>query len=480
MKLLKVGFPAAIFNLLIWPFSTFAQTNITFTTLVVFGGTNGNYPVAGLIQASDGNFYGTTSQGSTNNQGSVFMMTPGGVLTTLVAFDDNNGDGSNPEAPLIQGNDGKLYGTTQNGGTNGGGTVFSITTNGTFNRLASFSGFNGDNVTAGLVQGTDGNFYGTTEDGGTNRFGFTGNFGAVFKMAPDGTLTSLYSFGNSVNFNSGLYPVAGLVEGKDGNLYGTTSSTDGQYSNGTIFKINTNGVLNTLFVFNGANGSYPIAPLVLGRNGNFYGMTEAGGTNNMGTVFQFATNGIHGALTSLFSFNGVNGANAYPFVEPTLGALVLATDGNFYGATPKGGASNDGTIFMMTPNGVLTTLYSFIGGTNGANPTGLIQASDGNFYGTTTLTSESGAGGGIGDGTIFRISIPLQPVFQSVTQMNGTLNLFWSTVAGQSYQLQYTTDLTSSNWSNLTNSMIATNGVMSLSDYLGPDSQRFYRVVRLQ
>jgi len=468
---------AAFLCVWIWPFSTYAQTN-TFSTLVVFDGTNGTYPLACLIQGSDGNFFGTTCQGGVNNQGTVFKMTPNGMLQTLFAFNGNNG--VSPVAPLIQGNDGNIYGTTCSGGTNDGdGTVFRITPNGVFTCLVSFAGTNGANVLAGLVQGTDGNFYGTTINGGINPGPppTSSRNGTVFKITPDGTLTTLYSFYSGFTGIYGLLPNAGLVEGKDGNFYGTTEfTTTVGYDYGTIFKINTNGVLNTLFIFNKTYGTEPIGPLVLGSDGSFYGRTISGGTNNLGTVFRFATNGT---FTRLVSFNGTNGSN-HNFLAPAPGALVLATDGNFYGTTPSGGESNKGTIFMMTPNGTLTTVYSFIGGTNGANPTGLIQASDGNFYGTTTLTSETVNGGGIGDGTIFRISIPLQPVFQSVAQANDTLTLVWKSVASQTYQLQYTTDLTSTNWTDLGGINTATNGTILATDIIGSDTQRFYRVVLLQ
>jgi len=448
-------FWAAILPLSYLPFSSSAQTNVTFTTMVAFAGTNGHYPYASLVQGSDGNFYGTTREGGANSYGTVFKMTPDGTLTTLFAFSNSNG--SSPEAPLIQGNDGKFYGTTQRGGTNGdNGTVFSITTDGIFNSLASFAGTNGANIPAGLVQGTDGNFYGTTVNGGIKPPPLPGQsaYGTVFMMT--------------------------LVEGKDGHYYGTTQGASYNYNYGTIFRMDTNGVVNTLFNFKIANigtaGSVPQGPLLLASDGNFYGMTMSGGAYGFGTVFRIDTNGT---LTALVSFNKTNGANTYT-LAPLSGHLVQATDGNFYGVTSSGGASNSGTIFMMTPSGTLTTLYSFIGGTNGANPTGLIQASDGNFYGTTTFTSMTGDGGTLGDGTIFRISIPLQPVFTSVTQSNNMINLTWSTVTSHTYQLQFATDLTSTNWSNLKDIITATNGTMSATDVLGSDPQRFYRVLLLQ
>lgn len=173
----------------------------------------------------------------------------------------------------------------------------------------------------------------------------------------------------------------------------------------------------------------------------------------------------NGLLTTLVYFNGTNGAN--PLTE-----LVQLADGSFVGTTTFGGDFDSGTVFQMWPDGTFQTLYSFIGGNDGGNPHGTpIQASDGNFYG---MTSEGGA---YGYGTIYRLSVPFQPVFRSVTQAAGALELTWSTVVGQSYQLQYNTDLTSTNWNALGNIIVATNATSMASDIIGPDGQRFYRVI---
>jgi uncharacterized repeat protein (TIGR03803 family) len=463
--------------------STFAQTNITFNTIIMLDGTDCSSPEAILVQANDGNFYGTTRNGGAFGLGNIFQMTPAGTLTTLFSFiftndPDNNSYpyGTHPEAPLIQGNDGNLYGTTQDGGTNGDGTVFCITTNGVLNYSVTLTKAEGANISAGLVQGSDDNFYGVAINGGSGLGG--GYKGTIFKMTPGGTVSNLFSFGPQiVPSSAGSYPNGSLVEGKDGDFYGATQ-TGAHNGDGAIYKIDANGNFTPLYAFAGRGGQDPTGPFVLGNDGNFYGMTVSGGTYGLGTIFKVTTNGT---LTYLVNFNGTNGANENPIeYQPNYGPLVLATDGNFYGTTPSGGASNDGTIFMMTPSGTLTTLYSFIGGTNGANPTGLIQAKDGNFFGTTTFTSEAGNGRGIGNGTIFRVSIPLQPVFQSMTQTNGVFTFTWSAVATQTNQLQYTSDLTSTNWTNCGDPFVATNGTMSLSDIMGSNTQRFYRIVLLQ
>jgi uncharacterized repeat protein (TIGR03803 family) len=174
------------------------------------------YPSAGLVQGSDGSFYGTTAYGGASGKGTVFQVTPAGVLTKLISFTGANG--SHPVAPLVQGSDGNLYGTTAYGGTNGNnGTVFQMTPAGALTTLVSFNGTNGSHPLAGLVQGSDGNFYGTTMRGGAN------NRGTVFLMTPAGVLTTLVSFSGA----NGRLPFAALVQGTNGNFYGTTDGGDG-------------------------------------------------------------------------------------------------------------------------------------------------------------------------------------------------------------------------------------------------------------
>jgi uncharacterized repeat protein (TIGR03803 family) len=453
-----------------------ALTNLPLTTLYSFSGVDGSSP-NGLVQGSDGNFYGTTEYGGAyTNQyseglGTVFTITPLGTLNTLYSF--SGIDGAVPAAGLVQGTDGNFYGTTEYGGAyedeSGGtfGTVFKIMTNATFTSLYSFSGSDGDNPVAGLVQGADGSLYGTTEYGGVDYYL---DDGTVFKITTNGTFISLFWFGGS----DGIEPEGGLVQGTDRNFYGTTfkGGTNGLLSDGygTVFKMTTNGTLSTLYSFTGGNdGANPVAGLVQGTDGNFYGTAEYGGTNGSGTVFKIMTNGT---FTSLYSFSGTNGAN------PAAG-LVQGTDGNFYGTTEYGGAyanqygEGQGTVFKITPGGALTTLYSFTGGSDGAYPNArLVQGTDGNFYGTTS------SGGANDKGTIFRFNFasPPQPVFQSVTRAGGTITLTWSALAGQTYQLQFKTNLNQMNWNNLGSVIIATNSAATALDPIGPDPQRFYRV----
>ena len=218
----------------------------------------------------------------------------------------------------------------------------------TVTTLYSFSGTDGAWPNA-LVQGSDGDFYGTTYYGGAGTNCYNG-CGTIFKIDPSGTLTTLYSFG----WSDGAYPVAGLVEGTDGNLYGTTQH--GGDNDGTVFKVTPSGSLTNLHTFRGLDGAAPEAELVQGSDGNFYGTTYSGGTNiYYGTVFRMTPSG---GFTNLHFFNGADGRSPAAW-------LVQGSDGNFYGTTYYGGYTNlnsgqgYGTVFRISPSGTLTALYSF-------------------------------------------------------------------------------------------------------------------------
>src|SRR5665213_2257491 len=324
---------------------------------------------------------------------------------------------------------------------------------------------------AGLAAASDGNFYGTTYAGGSL------GFGGVFKISPNGAFTNMYSFTNGYD---GEYPTAAVLQGNDGALYGTASSgggeggRPGQVYAGTVFKISTNGALTKLYSFTGfitivetdSEGGDPKAPLAQGSDGSFYGTTQIGGSRtnsavDYGTVFKIDTNGT---LTSLYSFtNGNDGA--YPEAS-----LLQGSDGNFYGTTYSGGTNGLGTVFEWRTNGALTSLYSFTGYNDGANPkASLVQAGDGSFYGTTYL------GGPNGGGTVFRLMVV--PTFQAVTLANGMLSLTWSTEAGKMYQLQSSSDLISSPWTNLGSAATAAGTTLSVTEAITNGAQRFYRVM---
>src|SRR3989442_1413466 len=264
----------------------------TLTTLHVFHDTDGNAPVAALVLGTNGNLYGTTEFGGTATNTACFGGGGTGVeirsdraVLSLHSFTNNEGEG--PRAGLLQASDGNLYGTTQFGGTStncvgGCGTVFKITLNGVLTTLHSFDRRDGSWPLGGLVEGSDGNFYGTT--GGVTGQSCSNGCGTVFMITPDGTFTNFHAFTGP----EGREPHAGLVQGSDGNLYGTASG-GGAFTFGTVFQITTNGTVSRLASFNGSNGGKPVAPLVLGPDGAFYGTTEVGGGtlgNGLGTVFK--------------------------------------------------------------------------------------------------------------------------------------------------------------------------------------------------
>ncbi len=383
-----------------------SATAQTYTTLVNFNVANGGEPgYNALVQGLDGNLYGTTSLGgnvSCNAPygcGTVFKMTPAGVLTTLHSFctEANCADGAGAIDGLLLGTDGNFYGTAGGGAhTNasrcpsGCGIIFKITPAGKLTTLYNFCAqtncTDGLGPVGGLVQGTDGNLYGTTAEGGTGPC--TIGCGTVFKITPSGVLSTLHSF----NITDGWYPYAALIQATDGSFYGTTFEGGGNQdcddqgypSCGTVFKITPAGVLTTLHSFVFTDGANPWAPLLQEADGTFSGTTSLGGivtsegcTQGCGTVFKIKSNG---AFTTLHTFVG-------SFAGGPVGGLIQATDGAFYGAA--------GIIFMPLP-------YTVFENTPASST--LVQATSGIFYGTTY-----GGGFDVDDGTAFSFDLGLGP-----------------------------------------------------------------------
>jgi uncharacterized repeat protein (TIGR03803 family) len=378
----------------------------TFTTLVYFNGANGANPHRPSIQGTDGNLYGTTLNGGKNGKGLLFKMTPAGAMTPLYSYCAETGctDGSGPGA-LGLGTDGNFYGGAAGGGAFGYGTIFKFTGSGTPITLHSFDDTDGYSPFDRMVQVSSGNFYGTTPYGGNlNCFGGIG-CGTVFKMTPSGKLTTLYIFCSQTGCADGAVVFESLAQGFDGDFYGATWG-GGPGNGGTIFKITQKGELTTIYTFCVdypfcSDGSNPIGP-VLGNDGNFYGTTAYGGANGGGAVFKITP---QGKLTTIYSFCAqiacTDGSDARS-------GIILGSDGNFYGTTYDGGVHNLGTVFKITPAGVLTTLHSF-DGTDGYDPIGVMfQATNGAFYGQTTL------GGSGGQGTIFSLAVGLRPFVETV------------------------------------------------------------------
>jgi uncharacterized repeat protein (TIGR03803 family) len=301
----------------------------------------------------------------------------------------------------VLGTDGNFYGTTFDGGL-ALGSVFKLTPSGSLTG-ASF-GFGNDSFLpqSTVTEGVDGRFYGTTWAGGSF------NFGSIYKLSLDGSLTTLYSFGGGSS--DGGLPYDQLVQGPDGAFYGTSCGTSPVCGSarpgfGAIFKITSAGVFTLLHTFGGFDGEAPKAGLVLGPDGYFYGTTTMGGIYNKGTVFKMNASG---GVTNLENFDGSNGA-------APIAPLFLATDGNFYGTTSIGGSTGGGTIFQITPQGTLTTLYNFNGPpADGASSWGgLLQATDGKFYGVTAF------GGNHRQGVVYSLDTGLGP-FVGLSPRYGT------------------------------------------------------------
>lgn len=380
-----------------------------YTTMASFNCANGCFPgYVSLVQGLDGKLYGTTKGGLTNQPGTTFKIVPGGnTVITVDTFWCACKAAAKPDTGLALDTDGNFYGTTAGFDDYvNGGTVFRMGAKGKLTTLHRFRTFDGEGPYAALLLAADGTFYGTTYYGGSSRTCKSG-CGTVFKITPEGTFTTLHSFAST----DGAGPVGKLVQGTDGNFYGTTEYggsgpcvTLSQYVGcGTVFRMTQDGVLTTLHEFNLIfDDALPLGAMVQATDGNFYGTTSGADTicqcNSYGTVFRMTP---AGRLTSLHRFNGYDGDTPY-------GGLIQATDGNFYGTTSSGGANfPGGTIFKITPGGTLTTLYGFCAlarCADGNAPVGaLVQSTDGIFYGVT------GLGGYFYEGVIFSLDVGLGP-----------------------------------------------------------------------
>ncbi len=335
--------------------------------------TDGAYPYAGLVLASNGNLYGTTLYGGASNDGTVFEITPSGELTTLYSFCSQSdcADGAMPSAALIQATDGNLYGTTRAGGANpngdycqnGCGTIFKISpSGGALTPLYSFCSQSGcaDGLSpnAALIQATDGNFYGTTSNGGATMIS---DAGTVFQMTPNGMLTTLYTFCGAPPCTDGEEPEDALIQATDGNLYGTTLNGVG---GGTVFRISpSGGALAPLYSF---NGEYPWAPLVQDTNGSLYGTTYEGGTTGYGTVFSLSvglgpfvkTLPTSGKVKTAVKILGTDltGATSVTF-NGTAAVFKVVSSSEITTKVPKGATT--GPVQVVTPGGTLTGNMNF-------------------------------------------------------------------------------------------------------------------------
>ena len=324
-------------------------------------GSEGSGPVGNLVQGRDGNFYGATyGGGSSASYGTLFKITPSGTLTTLYKFDFTHG--AQPYAGLVQGTDGKFYGTTYSGGAYGGGTAYKITPQGGFTLLYSFGGFASvpSSPVTSLIQGTNGDFYGSTPYGGPD------NDGTVFKITPTGALTVLHSFAET----DGRWP-GDLVQGTDGNFYGTTAYGGAYYSHGTIFAMTAAGAVTTLHSFNVTDGINP-GPLIQDTNGAFYGMTGGGGdltcdpSYGCGTVFSLATGltpfvetvPTSGSVRTPVTILGTNLKSTVSVsFNGTQAAFTVVSGSKITSTVPSGATS--GKVTVTTGKGKLLTKVPF-------------------------------------------------------------------------------------------------------------------------
>jgi uncharacterized repeat protein (TIGR03803 family) len=371
-------------------------------------------------------------------------MTPDGILTNLHSF-ANADDGSSPDSALVQGRDGSFYGMT-GGGAYGYGNVFKMTSSGAFTTIYSFTnGTDGSAPAGALVQGTDGNLYGVTKRNTIHGFSFNGT---IFKMTTNGLLTTLYA----LNFTDGSFPAAGLIQGSDGNFYGTTD-LGGATSNGTVFRISPNGTLATLVSFDGFDdGAHPGAALVEGADGNFYGTTTTGGPGGQGTVFRLGITSAPQITSQPANQAVLAGANA------TISVAVFGAPPLFYHWRKNGTDLTDGGNVFGSGSRILTL-------------TNVSPANNGTYsvVVSNALNSVTSSGG--------LITAVFAPMFQSITHSNGTVRFACGAQSGQRYRVQYKTDLAAVAWTNLGAIITVTNGLITTSDVIGSDRPRFYRVV---
>jgi uncharacterized repeat protein (TIGR03803 family) len=366
----------------------------TFTTLYTFAdGADQGFPKSGLIFDGQGNLYGTNEGTSRFNFGTVFEVSPvSSTLNTLYTFLGGD-DGGSPQASLVFDSLGNLYGTTDDGGGAGYGTVFELSPNGSGGwqktTILQFDGLNGLFPTSGLVIDAAGNLYGTTPNGGP------GNFGIVFELSPGAsgwTETILHHFGGVFR------PQGGLVFDPQGNLYGTANG-GGPSGCGGVFELTPasgNWNVGVLHAFRcGSDGANPEGKLALDNMGRIFGTTNQGGAFKQGEVYMLTPHAGKGWQNRVIhSFNGADGA------FPTAG-VTLDAAGNIYGATLNGGVKSVGVVYKLTATSSTSWTHSILHtftGPDGADPSALLLDSAGDLFGTTV---EGGAGN---LGTVFEIT----------------------------------------------------------------------------
>ena len=316
----------------------FKITSSGLTNIYNFDETDGSLPMGKLLLATDGDLYGTTETGSygTFEGGTVFKITPAGVVPAFYSFDGGGPGAANPNAGLIEATDGNFYGTSIYRGAGGSGVAYRMTPAGVVTTLHSFDWYqppNGAFPYAPLMQAAGGALYGTTAAGGAEMDGYISDYGEIYKITDEGE--SVVASFRGIN---GSAPYSGLLQASDGLFYGTTTG-GGTYGQGIVFRMTPDGALTTLHSFNTEDGAVPYGALIQATEGDLYGMTSIGGASNAGTIFKIT---LAGELTVLHSFVPATEG------ESPNGSLFQATNGDLYGVTSAGGAYGKGTIFKLS------------------------------------------------------------------------------------------------------------------------------------
>jgi len=336
----------------------------------------------GLFLASNDSLYGVTFAGGSIDYGVLFSCDLSGSHEHILHNFGTGNFGYQPTGHLIQATDGNFYGMTYTGGTLGFGTIYKISPQGSTTTLYSFQGGNdGEYPYGSLIQANDGNLYGMTYNGGSN------GSGTLFKCSLAGNETVLHSF---IGGSDGAQPYGSLIQASNDTLYGTTSGGGGNFF-GTLFKCSLSGNEAVIWNFGAGNDGFSPAGSVIEVNDILYGLTESGGPSFRGTLFKCSFTGVESIL---YDFSGS------PDGQDPYGDLILGSNGLLYGMTNTGGTNNNGTIFTCSLSGTEQVIHSFGSGSDGNSPLGsLIEASNDTLYGMTS------AGGSSGVGQFFKCSL---------------------------------------------------------------------------
>jgi uncharacterized repeat protein (TIGR03803 family) len=459
---------------------------LSFSTLASFTGANGANPFGPLVADSSGNLYGVTFNGGANSDGTIFELAKGAsTITVLHSFTGTDGQNPDDGSPLLIDSNGNLYGTTFGGGTNGEGSIFEYnTTSSTFTSLYSFNNPADGTITAqpyaGLAMDSSGNLWGTTKNGGNM------GHGSIFELASTGpgtfatTDTLIYSFTGNAD---GKNPYGGLIEDSSGDFFGVCRA-GGADTDGTIWELASGAsTVTTLYTFtDGNDGREPDDSLIMDSSGNLYGTAQQGGSSNRGSLFELAKSGstYSTTLTTLASFAGST-TGQYPWGSP-----VMDSQGDFFGVTEQGGVNTDGIVWEVAHGSSTVTIMHSFAGSDGSNPYGgLYMDGLGNLFGTTEAGGSSSDGSiyelssttalnfaanipNSGIGTLASISVDVKDQYGNIeTGFNSNVTLAVATGPGT---LTGTTTVAAVNGvATFTNVALGTAGTYTLSANDGTD-----------